>query len=77
MFHSRRLNNKINSIHERAVRFTYQDHMSTFQEVWNKDNSFSVHHRNLPALPTGMSNIHGGLSSVYSMRNICAHNKFV
>ena len=25
MFHSRRLNNKINSIHERALRITYQD----------------------------------------------------
>ena len=62
MFHSRRLHNKINSIHERAVRITYQDHMSTFQEVLNKDNSFSVHHRNLPASATEMSKIHGGLS---------------
>ena len=30
MFHSRRLNNKINSIDERALRITYQDHISTF-----------------------------------------------
>ena len=28
MFHSRRLNNKINSIHERALRITYQDSTS-------------------------------------------------
>ena len=47
MFHSRRLNNKINSIHERALRITYQDHISTFQELLNKDNSISIHHRNL------------------------------
>ena len=33
MFHSRRLNNKINSIHERARRITYQNHISTFQEL--------------------------------------------
>ena len=33
MFHSRRLNNKINSIHERALRITYQDLISTFQEL--------------------------------------------
>ena len=47
MFHSRRLNNKINSIHERALRITYQDNTSTFQELLNKDNSVSIHHRNL------------------------------
>ena len=43
MFHSRRLNNKINSIHERALRITYQYHTSTFQELPNKDNSVSIH----------------------------------
>ena len=47
MFHSRRLNNKINSIHERALRITYQDNTSTFQELLNKDNSVSIHLRNL------------------------------
>ena len=54
MFHSRRLNNKINSIHERALRITYQDHISTFQELLNKDNSISIHHRNLQVLATEM-----------------------
>ena len=39
MFHSRRLNNKINSIHERALKITYQGHISTFQELLNKNNS--------------------------------------
>ena len=33
MFHSTRLNNKINSFQERALRITYQDHISTFQEL--------------------------------------------
>ena len=37
MLHSRRLNNKINSIHKRARKITYQDHISTFQELLNKD----------------------------------------
>ena len=54
MFHSRRLNNKTSSIHERALKNTYQDHISTFQEVLNKDNSISTHHRNLQALATEM-----------------------
>ena len=46
MFHSRPLNNTINSIHERALWITYQDHISTFQELLNKDNSVSIHYRN-------------------------------
>ena len=62
MFHSRRLNNKINSIHERALRITYQDQISTFQELLNKDNSVSIHHRNLQALATEMFKIHRDLS---------------
>ena len=33
MFNSSRLNNKVNSIHEKALRITYQDHISTFQEL--------------------------------------------
>ena len=52
MFHSRRLNNKINSIHERALRITYQDHIITFQELLNKDNFVSIHHKNLQVLAT-------------------------
>ena len=57
MFHSRRLNNKINSIHERALRITYQDNTSTFQELLNKDNFVLMHHRNLQVLATEMFNI--------------------
>ena len=52
MFHNRRLNNKIDSIHDRALRITYQNHISTFQELLNKDNSVSIDHRNLQALAT-------------------------
>ena len=54
MFHSRRLNNKINSAHEKALRITYQDNTSTFQELLNKDNSVSIHHRNLQVLASEM-----------------------
>ena len=62
MFHSRPLNNKIKSINEKSLRITYQDHISTFQELLNKDNSVSIHHRNLQALATEMFKIHRGLS---------------
>ena len=64
MLHSRRLDNKINFIHERALRITYQDHISTYQELLNKGNSVWKHHRNLLALATQMLKIHRGLSPV-------------
>ena len=59
MFRSRRLNN---SIHERALSIAYQDNTSAFQELLNKDNSVSIHHRNLQVLATEMFKIHRDLS---------------
>ena len=50
MFHSRRLNNKINNVHEKALRIVYSDYKSTFQELLDKDASFSVYHRNIQTL---------------------------
>ena len=62
MFHSRALNNKINSIHERALRITYGDRISTFQELLDKDNSVSIHHRNLQVLATEMFKIKNNMA---------------
>ena len=62
MFHSRRLNNKINSIHERALRTTYGDQKSTFPELLIKDNSVSVHHRNLQVLATEVFKIRNNMT---------------
>ena len=50
MFHSRKLNNRINQIHEKALRIVYQDNVSLFQELLEKDKSVSIHQRNLQAL---------------------------
>ena len=50
MFHSRRLSNKINNVHEKALRIVYSDYKSTFQELLDKDASFSVHHRYIQTL---------------------------
>ena len=50
MFHSRRLNKKINKVHGKALRIVYFDYKSTFQEILDKDASCSVHHRNIQTL---------------------------
>ena len=52
MFHSRKLNNKINAIHERALRIAYCDKHSTFQQLLEKDNSVPIHYRNWQVLAT-------------------------
>ena len=50
MFHDRASNNKINKIHERALRIIHKDSTSNFQELLSKSNSVSVHQRNLQLL---------------------------
>ena len=62
MFHSRALINKINSIHERALRITYNGRTSTFEELLNKDNSVSIHHRNLQVLVTKLYKVKSNMT---------------
>ena len=62
MFHSRALNNKINSVNERAPRIVYNDSKSTFEELLNKANSVSIHHRNLLVLAIEMCKIKSNMA---------------
>lgn len=48
--HSRTQNNRINKIHERALRLVYQDEISTFEDLLEKDKSFTIHERNVQGL---------------------------
>ena len=62
MFHSRTLNNRINNIHERALRLTYKDNQSSFKELLEKDHSVTVHHKNLQALVAGIFKVKNDLA---------------
>ena len=50
IFLSQGINNKINQIHERALRITYNNKSSSFQDLLDKDNSVTIHHRNIRTL---------------------------
>ena len=47
MFCSKRMNDKINHIHERGLRLIYNDYTASFNELLKKDKSVSIHHRNI------------------------------
>ena len=55
MFHSRKLNQRINSIHERALRVIYQDYKSMFPKLLQIDNSATIRQRNVQVLVTEIS----------------------
>ena len=86
MFYSRRLNNKISNVHKKALRIVYSDYKSTFQELLDKDASFSVHHRNIQTLVIEIYKHILGLSPVITRKvfkinrrlpdNLKTHNEF-
>jgi len=50
MFHVRKLEKKINHLHEKCLRIVYSDQLSTFEQLLEKDNAIKFHHRNLQQL---------------------------
>ena len=47
MFHSRTLNNKINTLYEIFLRTMYRNNTYSFTGLLERDNSVSVYHRNI------------------------------
>ena len=69
MFCSKEMNNKINHIHERALRLVYIDYNSSFEELLKKDKSITVHHRNIHNVAIQMYMVKNNLSPPF-MQNI-------
>ena len=85
IFRSRKSNNKINLLHKRDLRMTYNDQISSFQELLDKDNSFTVHHFNIQSLAIEMfkvinniaATIIDDLFTTYHSYNLRSKSKFV
>ena len=64
MFHSRKLIHRINIIHESAIRVAYQGYQSTFLQLLQKDNSVTIHQRNLQVVVTEVFKAKNDLSEI-------------
>ena len=61
MCHSRKLNNKINRLQERALRIVYNDKSATFYQLFEKHKSVIIHARNLQHLATEIFKVKIGI----------------
>ena len=62
MFHSRKKNQRLNRIHERASTVVYKYHNSSFNELLEKDNSCKIHGSNLHKLVTELFKVNMNLA---------------
>ena len=65
MFCSRKLNHKINRLHERALRIAYSDYVSSFEELLIKDKSTTIHQKNLRVVAVEMYKISHNMSPIF------------
>ena len=75
MFCGRNLNDRINHLHERSLRVVCNDYESLFHELFELDNSVSIHHRNIRLLAIALFKAKNGLSNqimseLFDMQNI-------
>ena len=75
MFYSRTTNNKINKLHERALRLVYDDYVPVFEGLLEKDNSFIVHYCNIQTLCIELYKVFSGqsqtiFSDLFKRKNI-------
>ena len=75
MFHSRECNNKIKNLHDRGLRIVYDDCTSSFNQLLDRDGSFSVQHNNIQTLAIEiykvMHNLSEGIifNEIFTARN--------
>ena len=59
--HNRTLNNRISSLHERALRLVYNNFHESFHQLLEKGNSVTIHQRNLQTLANKIFKSHNNV----------------
>ena len=62
MLYNRSLYNKINKLHELSLRILYKDDCSTFEQLLAKDESVTMHDRNVQKLVIEMYKVKHNIS---------------
>ena len=77
MFHGRQVNNKINRLHERALRMIYEYSTFSFDTLLGKYMSFSVYDRNIQQPSLKMYKVTKGLAptAISSLFLQCCNNR--
>ena len=66
MFHSRKVNIKINYLQERSLGIMCNYYTSSFEDLLKKDNSFKIHHKNIQSLAIELFKIFKGIANPVS-----------
>ena len=73
MFNGRQINDKINKVHQRALRIVFNDTITSFEELLVRDKTFAIDHQNIQLLAIEMyeavKNLPGGNLSKFFVRN--------
>ena len=75
MFHSRKVNSKINHLQERSLRIVYNDYITSFEDLLKIDNSFEIHHKNIRSLAIELFKVKKGIAKpilcdIFPLRSI-------
>ena len=62
MFWSRSMDRRINHLHERALRLVYNDYVTTFEKLLEKDGSIKIHYRCIHNVAIEMFKVRKNLS---------------
>ena len=73
MLHSRKLNSRVNKLHERALIIVYQDYASSFTELPEKANSTTIPNGNIQLLATELFKVKNRFSPPF-MKEIFVEN---
>ena len=63
MFHSRKVNSKINHLQERSLRIVYNDYIAAIEDLLKKNNSFKIHNKNILLLAIELFKVKKGIAN--------------